>query len=118
MTGDLGFLIERDGRQFIKLDRPNQEILRPFNAQTSHEWQPDAVRRPLTNYQIGMVAFAADKALKAALGLHDTTKNEKAWLDLSDSQRRLWMEKGPVVDPVRASLYKAIMDELRPLTEG
>lgn len=110
--GERGYLVERDGEMYVKLDRPNEEILRSYRA--DGEWVPDVERRPLSHGQIAKVCFEADKELCRALGMYQFTK--KTWLDLSDKERIAWMEKGPQKTPERKALWSAIMMLLEPLT--
>ena len=108
--GQRGFMVERDGKQLIKLDRPNEEILRPFRE---HEWMLDREARPLNKHQIGKVSFEADKALCEALGEYDGSKRD--WLSLTDEKRIRWIERGPPPGP-RKELYNAICKVTRKYT--
>lgn len=100
--GNRGFMVERNGRQCIKLDRPNEEIVLPYRE---HEWQLDRESRPLNKHQAGRVAYEADLAARIALGDHAPRKD---WLSLTDEQRIVWMAKGPPAGP-RAELFRLIM---------
>lgn len=108
--GERGFLTERDGRQYIQLARPNEELLRNF---VESEWVPEMERRPLSKAQLAFICFSADFALCKVLGLHGNTL--KTWLDLSDKQRIAWMETGPKMTE-RHALWSAIMMVLEPLS--
>ena len=111
VDGELGYLVERDGKQFMKLNRPNEEVLRNYNEAA---WTPLVEVRPLSKAALGRVCFEADLALCRALGIHAAT--QKTWIDLSDKQRIAWMERGPQNDPARRSLWQAIVMVMEPLT--
>lgn len=107
-TGDLGWLVEEDGKAYIRLDRPGgDEQLRPFRKL---DWLPEHEHRPLSRAAIAHVAFDADRALAKALGLHDTVR--KSWHDLSDGERTKWVENGPASPAVRKALRAAILAAL------
>lgn len=109
-TGDLGWMVVQDGEKYIRLDRPNQEILKPFRPAL---WREERAYRPLTRHQLAVIAFEADKKLCLALGLQD--KARKDWLNLTADERIAWMDHGPTKPAERATLYKAIMDAVGPL---
>lgn len=97
----------------LRLDRPNEEILRPLKGNA--EWILDRDHRPLTKYQVAQICFEADRKLCFALGLHDNARKE--WIGLTDNQRIAWMETGPQTPPIRGNVYKAIRKELAPIME-
>lgn len=101
--GQRGYLVERDGKKYIRLDRPNEVMERIFRE---HEWQLDREARPLNQHQVGRVAFEADKAACIALGEHDDSRRE--WASLTESKRLAWMASGPPPGP-RKELFDAIM---------
>ncbi len=109
--GELGTLVERDGNQYVKLNRPHEEILRHFNG--GNGWIPEVENRPISRAQLGFVCFEADKALRQVLG--DYSGAKKTWQDLSDKQRILWMDEGPK-SAERSAVWKAIQMILEPLT--
>jgi hypothetical protein len=110
-TGDKGFIVKRDGRLYVKLDRPNQEILRVYAEQ---DWIPAFDIRPLTRMALGQVAFEADRKLCFFLGLHEKSRRE--WLSLSDDQRIRWIKYGPV-EKERRLLWESILKGLEGLTQ-
>lgn len=112
VDGERGYLIHREGVDYIKLDRPNEEVLRHYN--NGQQWVPDVERRPLSKGQIAKVCFEADRELCRALGMYDQTR--KDWLDLSDKLRIAWMNDGPQKTPERKALWSAIQMILEPLT--
>jgi hypothetical protein len=112
-SGDLGYLVRRDGKTWIKLDRVGQEILRPFR---DGKWTAEVEHRPLTRYHAGCVTFEADKALCRALGVADLGRRD--WLSLTDDKRNDWIENGPGPrDPKRLELYEGIRSILDKMTE-
>jgi hypothetical protein len=102
-TGDRAYLILVGGKEHIRLDRPNEEIVRPFN---DSEWIEERSEAPLSPAQVAQVAFEADKKLCAFLGLHLTARKE--WASLLDRERIAWMQDGPD-DAMRQRLWGAIM---------
>lgn len=111
MTGDRGYLVRRGGRDVIRLDRPNEEIIHTLSPA---QWRVDKEHRPLTDMQLAQVAYAADERLCFFLGEHDPSR--KDWIDLSDKERIRWMRKGAPPDPrVRQVLWHKIMETLRPI---
>jgi len=110
LTGDLGYLVSRDGRDFIRFDRPldpTETLFRP------ERWLPEVEPRPLTTMQVAKIAFEADKYLCAALGMPE--KSKAPWINLRDDERILWLHTGPT-EPVRQQLYLAIASALQELT--
>ena len=107
-TGELGWLVKRGGVERIKLNRPAEDIVRPFRQ---GEWVPEQERRPLTIAQVAEIAFVADNRLVTFIG---NPGLKKLWWDLNDEEKIWWMEKGPSKQPQQAALYKAITDAMRP----
>lgn len=116
-TGDLGYLVQVDGRPKIRLDRPNQVMLRPFSDQV---WVPDDTARTLQPMQKATVAFMADKQLCLVLGLASEAKRD--WTRMRDSERIEWLRNGPrkvndpTVNAVRDHLFAAIMGVMERLS--
>jgi len=109
-TGELGYMVERDGVKHIKLDRPNQDVSKPYRE---GEWHRERDRKPLNRQHLGMIAFAADTQLCRSLGLHE--QSQRTWLSLTTEQRVAWMDSGPQKPAERARLWAAIMKTLKPL---
>lgn len=113
-TGDLGWLVRREGKPHIKLDRPMQDICKPMRP---GQWKEENEHRPLTKYQIGMVTWAADQALCLPLGYHGEIGTE--WGDLTDRQRIAWCKDGPDTDSVeRKKAFGVLWECLAPLAHG
>jgi hypothetical protein len=110
-SGNLGYLVRRAGKDMIRLDRPNEEILSPYTPGQGL-WEPDHDYGAMSVLQMARVAFEADKQLCYYLGMHEQAKKE--WLSLTDEQRQLWMTQGPTKHPVRASLYAHVVAALKP----
>lgn len=103
--GQLGYMVERHGREMIKLDRPKDDAVEPFNSQL---WEPTSSERPITRQQVARIAFDADRALCKMLALHGEAR--KDWLDLSDPQRLAWIAEGPPANPpLRRAFYQHIL---------
>ena len=99
-TGDRGWLVRRDGVDYIKLDRPNEEILKRFQQ---GEWHRDEEHRPMTVAQVAQIAYEADRKLCFFIGQHDRARKE--WPSLSDKERIAWMKEGPTDGGPREALY-------------
>lgn len=104
-TSDLGYLVRRAGKDVVRLDRVNQEILQDYDAQV---WLAETDYRPISHVQVVQIAFVADQHLLRALGEHQ--KARKNWHEISEKQRKAWLEEGPKDPPKRAELYKAIVE--------
>lgn len=105
--GGLGYLVIENGVQKIRLDRPGQQIIRAYKPS---EWTPAHEERKWTEAQITEVAFAADTVLNKLMGDHERAR--KVWYGLRDEERIAWIRQGPIKDPVRRNLYRAIKDVL------
>jgi hypothetical protein len=107
-TGDRAWLVKRDGKDMVRMDRGPVEDIRVFNER---EWIEDApAMADFTDIQIAMVTFEADKALCRQMG--DAKKAKREWLNLSDQQRIKWMEDGPQ-ETRRKKLYLAVKKALK-----
>lgn len=107
ITGDLGYLVRREGKDYIRLDRPAQDISKPFLAA---EWIAEQEYRPLSRMQLVQIAFEADKKLCILLGLHD--EGRKQWLNLRDEERIAWAAGGPPAKGGRKAVFLALMKAL------
>jgi hypothetical protein len=103
--GQLGYMVERHGREMIKLDRPAQDLVEPFN---SSMWEPVSADRPVTRQQVARIAFEADRALCRMLAIHGESRKE--WIGLSDKDRIAWVANGPPADPpIRRRFYEHVV---------
>lgn len=103
--GQSGYLVVRDGKKFIRLDRPNEEILKRFDS----TWVPRNDYRTLQRGQVARIAFEADRVLCMELGDHEKARRE--WASLPDEIRMGWVEHGPnrEVYPIRSKQWRLIM---------
>ena len=104
-SGEKGYRVSRDGRDFIKIDRPGDPVERVFRAA---DWLPEIEVRPMPPMALARIAWAADRELRTALGI----LGGKDWINLPERERIAWMQEGPS-EPPRRALYDAIMGELR-----
>lgn len=111
-NGDRGYLVRRNGVDCIRLDRPMEEILKPKTDQ----WVRDEYGSLLLKSQITSVAFAADRAMCAFVGLHQESR--VTWQDLTDKQRIEFTANGPPAGAsvMRRKVYEAIFESLKPFT--
>lgn len=116
-TGDLGWIVKRDGKDMMKYDRPGQDLVVPFMRNGDGEpigWKLEGKPAPMTPFQVSMVAYAADRELDRFLG---NVRRPKAWIDLHEDRRREWASDGPgdATGP-RQELFEGIMKALEPYT--
>src|SRR4030095_8083186 len=78
-TGDLGWLVRREGKERIRLDRAMQEIVRPFEPGDG-KWVEEREWKPFSRTQVSKLQFEVDKLMCALLGLHKEGKRD--WLSL------------------------------------
>lgn len=112
ITGDLGWLVVRDGKDKIKLDRPNEDLCKPF---VPSEWIPELEHRPLTRFQAAQVAYLADQRLLMLMGNFQVRKE---WNMQHEDYRIKWSEEGPPANPpVRQEMFRSIMRALERVTK-
>lgn len=91
IDGNLGFLVERNGRKYIQLNRNAEVIQKPYNE---NDWDPQASPHRFNVHQIGRVAWEADKAFcRLCLGLHNEAR--ESWDKISPERRERWLREGP-----------------------
>lgn len=110
VSGELGYLVEREGVEMIRLNRPNEEIYRPLRT---GEWTIDRDVRPLTKHQLVRIAWAADRELCRHLGLDDHGRTQ--WIDLPEEKRLAWAAGEGIKPPIRRKLRNAILRALKDL---
>lgn len=108
-TGDLGYVVRREGKDCIRLDREMQEIIQPFR---DGQWVEEREFKPFTLHQVAQLAFAADCALCRMMGKHKEAKAE--YMTLPEKVRIDFMQNGPGEGGLRSELFKAIMKTLKP----
>lgn len=102
--GQLGYLVERHGKEMIKLDRPAEDAVEPIGAR----WEPVSSDRPVSRQQVARIAFGADRDLCRMLALHGEARKE--WASLTDRERINWVANGPPAEPpLRRELWDAVM---------
>lgn len=104
--GQLGFLVEHEGRIAVRLDRRETTIL-PYSE---HAWLPDKEAR-LTTAHVARIAYEADRGLLEAKG----TYGVKGWRELTENVRLDWIRGLPEdarKDSDRAKLWKAVTGAL------
>lgn len=107
-TGDLGWLVRRDGRDMIRLDRP-QEIVKPFRKE---EWVEENEFKPFNLHQVAVLAFKSDCELARMQGNHKDSRRE--WMSMPEQKRIQFMQNGPDESTLRSELWSAIMKVLKP----
>jgi hypothetical protein len=114
VNGNLGWLVRRDGREMVRLDRPMEEILFPMVRLPDGEpkdWAQESRPRAIGPGVAARIAFEAHRALCAALGKHMKAKAE--WLSLSENARHDFITKGPRNGtPIEVKLWDAILKVL------
>ena len=103
-TGDLGELVERDGKKVVVY--PGRKMEQPI-IYKEHEWYDEATPRALTVLQCAEIAFAADQRLLYFLG--DLPRSRKTWLSLSPEERTKFAEEGPHEPMERRLVWRLIM---------
>lgn len=111
-TGDLGYLVFREGEQRIKYDQPMIDRVVPFRTT---DWVPEHDHRPMSRADLARMSFDMDKVLCANLGLHAEAKRD--WKHLRDTERIDWMDNGPSGSEPRKRLFRAIMRALANLAK-
>jgi hypothetical protein len=107
-SGQLGWQVVRGGKVMVRYDRPDEEILRPYNAA---EWVAEKEHRPITRAQAAQVAFEADRKLCVLLGQHDPKRRD--WSMMHEDARIKFVDEGPLGPPaVRMDVFRAIMSSL------
>lgn len=107
-TGDRGYVYQDGEKTRIRLDRPNDDVSRPF---IMGEWIEEQEIRNFAPMQLAQVAFVADRQLCTFLGLHSEAKLD--WLSRREEVRIKFMKEGPKGSEIRERLFGAIMGVLR-----
>lgn len=113
LTGDRGYLIERDGRKLIRMDTGPGAVEKNYVAL---HWIPDHQHQPKPKIAIARVAYEADIAYCQMMHLQRGVRRPE-WPSLSRKKQMFWVDEGPK-DEGRRKLWLAVMRELLPLTEG
>jgi hypothetical protein len=111
-SGQRGWLVEKDGEKFIRIDNPRDPSLRPFSPST---WILDRDIRPLLRHHCAEVAFVACMRLRRVLG---DASFRKEWRDLTTEKRIEFAKQGLSDDPeIAHRIRELIMRELEPLSK-
>lgn len=106
-TGDRGYMVERYGATHIRYDRVGVDQTVPFDPL---KWTEEArAERRWNAHEVAQVAFAADRRLCLAMGLHKTSRVE--WHTMTEDERIRWLKEGPKVPAghPRSKLWVAIV---------
>lgn len=118
LTGDLGWLVRREGREAIRYDRGDfdQTIrIQRDDKGAIIDWLPEKPPAPLNDYHLGMIAWQADCELQRHLG---ELSRIKQWRDMREEERAKWIRSGPDGgSPMRQEVYQAIKTALEPFTK-
>lgn len=106
-TGQRAYLVRRDDETCIKLDRPQEDIVRKFKE---GQWEEAEPEDHLNEAHIAMCCFAADREYCRLTGEHEQGRLE--WNSLTQLHREAWMKTGPDPEryPKRAQLYAAVKE--------
>lgn len=103
-TADRAYLVEVNGVQMIKLDRPQEDIVKPFVPET---WVPDGETRPLTRAQVAMCIKKFDQQLCHFLGHVKLARQN--WEDMPEKERVQWIRgTGPEKPRIRQKAYRLL----------
>lgn len=108
-TGDLGWLVRRNGEDHVKYDRAGVDQttrVKRDGAGEPVEWAPVAPPAPVNTFQMAALAYEVNRMLDRYLG---QVSPKKAWIDISEEARRDWLERGPEMKGIRNDMYNAIM---------
>lgn len=112
-TGDRGFLTERGGAKFVRLDRTNQVIEKPYKED---EWTEESPHRPLLPHHLSRIFFEAEKHLLIALG--DPQGRDMDWDMMVARQKNIYRNEMDDQDnPLVKKLHKAMHKVLDPLSQ-
>lgn len=118
LTGDLGWLVIRDGREAIRYDRGEYDqhiAVRRDDKGKIADWNEEAPPAPLNDYHVGMISFVADNEVQRHTG---EVGRVKKWADLREEDRHRWIRQGPGDVPgIRSAVYQAIKAALQPYTK-
>lgn len=110
--GERGWLVRREGMTYVRMNRPSQEIVKPYRK---HDFIEEVEHRPLTKLQVAQVCFEADRAMCRVLNMHDLAR--KDWVSLSDRERAELMKDGPGGEPKRRGMYEVLRAYLEGISE-
>lgn len=112
-TGDRGTVVEKNGLQFVRLDRGPSSPEVPYRPL---DWHEEVDNPPLSRHQLARVAFQADRQLLYFLGKYSKAKRQ--WEALTDEEKIAWAKSGPATDETRKKMFESIMSVLDHLTRA
>jgi len=118
MTGDLGWLVTRDGKECVRYDRPNIDhhiAVRRDDKGLMVDWVDEKPPAPLNAHHVAMVAFQTDQELLRHLG---EIGKKRAWLDMREEERHRFIKEGPGVGGIRHDVWLAVQQALEPYTKA
>jgi hypothetical protein len=98
-------IVETDDGLMVRLDRNAQNI---YVTYSPFKWVKYE-KAGMSEFQIAMVQYAADVALRESLGEYRLPE----WKTLRDEDRIAFMRNAPKNNPLRESLYSSIRETLR-----
>lgn len=105
-TSDRAYLVDRSGVTMIKLDRPQEDVVRRF---VPEEWVPDSETRPLTRAQVAQCIKAFDTQLCHFLGHMRLAK--ETWHSMPDNEKVEWIKGiGPQKPKIRQVVFRTLWD--------
>jgi hypothetical protein len=110
VDGQRGWLVRRDGKDCIRLDRPMEDLCVSMAG-----WKEDRQAHVMSPHAAAKIAYIADQALCAATGEYFP---KKEWIDLADKERIRFMKDGPDVGGFRDEFHLGIKELLKDLTDG
>ncbi len=110
VDGQRAYIVQVDGVEMLRLDRPGEEIVRKLDQ----SWTADSQTYLASAHQVAKVAFIADCALCAVIGEHPESKRD--WLNVKEKERIRFMKKGPDVGGIRDKLFASITKCLKELS--
>ena len=112
-TGDRGFMIERGGLPFIRLDRKSQTTDRPYKED---EWVEESPHRPLLPHHLTRIYFESEKHLLIALG--DPQGRKMDWDMMVNRERNEYRRDMDDADnPLVKKLHAQMRKVLGPLSQ-
>lgn len=105
-TGQRAYLVQRNGKNMVRLDRPEEELVYPYD---SSRWIPEKDGPKYNRAQAAMVAYAADRVLLRFDGKMQESRRE--WESQTEAERFRFIQNGPL-DPYRKTIYDLIVGEL------
>lgn len=107
VTGDLGWMVRRNGIDHIRLDRPADNIEQPYDVT---RFTMDREPAKLTSAMVAQIAFAAHKQLCLLTGKFAESKKDWA-RDMKVEDRAKWMKDGPKGE-LEERLFVAVREAL------